>query len=301
MSAHRLLLLGANGQIGQALCAQPMPQDWQLGAYGHAELDIADHRAVQDAIDTFRPGFIINAAAFTAVDEAELDLPRATGINFEAVANLAAQSSARDIPLLHLSTDYVFDGNDGDAPYTPEHKMNPLNNYGHSKMMGEEALRHGHPFHVILRVSSVFGEFASNLLTKTLAMIDGEDELRVVTDQISCPTYAPAIAETILAIAVAILKGKHDGFGTFHYCGTPEATRFDFVSEVMKQYAPFTARRPRITPIKRADLAGVAARPPYSVLDCGKIRDVYGIKQKPWRASLGEAISILMGKRDKNT
>jgi dTDP-4-dehydrorhamnose reductase len=247
----------------------------------------------------FRPDFIVNAAAMTAVDKAETDLALATKVNFEALANLAAQGSAMDVPVLHLSTDYVFDGRDGDVPYKPDNKMNPVNNYGHSKLMGEEALRHGHPFHIILRVSSVFSAFGRNLLTNMLKMIDERDELKIVTDQRSCPTYAPDIAEAIVRIAGAVLKGKHDGFGTFHLCGAPDVTRFEFVTDILKAYAPYTARRPVMTPIKSSDLTGFAARPPYSVLDCGKIRDIYGVAQRPWREGLDKAMAILMQERRK--
>lgn len=297
--AKRIMLLGAGGQIGQALRAGPLPANWQPGAYTHADLDIAQHQAVRNAVLDFKPDLIINAAAMTNVDEAEKDSGRALAVNFEALANIAALCSARDVPLIHLSTDYVFDGQDGEKPYQPDDPMNPVNVYGESKMMGEEAVRHELAFHVILRVSAVFGAFGTNLLTKALKMIDQRDELTIVTDQKSCPTPAADVARAIVTIATAILHGKHDGFGTFHLCGVPEATRLEFTQAVMDAYAPYTARRPKITPVLSADLPGFAPRPAYSVLDCAKIRAVYGIEQKPWREGLAQAMDHLMRDRKK--
>jgi len=291
------MLLGAGGQIGQALRAEPLPADWQLGAYAHADLDITQPQAVRNAVLDFRPDLIINSAAMTAVDQAEKEPERALAANFEAVATIAALCSARDVPLIHLSTDYVFDGHDGEVPYLPDSRMHPLNVYGESKMMGEEAVRHELAFHVILRVSAVFSAFGANLLTKTLKMIDEKDELTIVTDQKSCPTPAPDIAKALIAIAAAVLHGKHDGFGTFHLCGAPEATRFEFVQAIMEAYAPYTARRPKITPVRSADLSGFAERPAYSVLDCAKIRAVYGIDPKPWREGLARSMDRLMQSR----
>ncbi len=295
----RLMLLGANGQIGQALCAQPLPPDWQLGAYGHAEVDITNHGAVQKAIRDFQPELIINAAAMTNVDQCEKDEDRAAAINFEGPANLAAQCSAIDIPMIHISTDYVFDGSEGEVPYQPNSEMNPLSVYGNTKMMGEEAVRHELAWHVILRISSVFSEFGMNLLTKTLKMIDEKDELKIVTDQKSCPTYAPDVTEAIIKMSQAILRGQHNSYGTFHLCGSSAVNRLEFVTDIMNAYASYTTRRPNILPALSSDFPGFAQRPPYSILGCGRIRDVYGIEQKPWRDGLARAMSFLMQDKKK--
>lgn len=293
----RIMLLGASGQIGQALQHESLPDNWELGCYGHADLDITNHHRSQQIIDDYKPDLIINAAAMTAVDQCETDHETAKAANFYAVANLAAQCSARDVPLIHLSTDYVFDGEGQTTPYLPDDVMHPLNYYGDSKMMGEEALRHELAWHVILRVSAVFSAYGGNILTRLLRMIDERDELKMATDQKSSPTYAPDLAKALLAMAAAILKGKHNGFGTFHYCGEPPANRLEFAQAVMEAYAPYTSRRPRITPVLTKDLAtdlpNHAPRPAYSVLDCAKIRDIYGIAQKPWRDGLTEAVAAL--------
>jgi len=299
MAAKRIMLLGAGGQVGQALVHQQMPNDWEFRAYGHAECDITKHRVVQDEIRTFKPDLIINSAAMTAVDKCETEIDQAMAANFEGPTNLASQCSVLDIPLIHISTDYVFDGTEGETPYKPDHQMNPPNIYGSSKMMGEEGVRNELAWHVILRISSVFSEFGNNLLTRMLQSIDTRDELKAVTDQKSCPTPAQDIAKALLTISTALLHGKGNGFGTFHYCGEGAATRLEFVEAIMKAYAPYTEKRPKILPALTGDFPGFAPRPPYSVLDCTKIRDVYGVQQKPWREGLTAAMQVLMRDRRK--
>jgi dTDP-4-dehydrorhamnose reductase len=296
MAEKRIMLLGANGQIGQAFQHETVPDDWKVGLFGHADLDIALHHKVQTAIHEFKPSLIINAAAMTAVDGAEKDPDQARAINFDAVANLAAQGSALDIPVIHISTDYVFDGEDRNI-YLPNDQMNPLNIYGQSKMMGEEALRHELAWHVILRISSVFSSYAKNLLTNMINAIESKDELKGATDQIACPTYAPDVAKALIVMASGILKGKHDGFGTFHLCGSPAASRLEFTQAIMDAYAPYTKARPRITPALAKDFALPAKRALKVILDCTKIRDVYGIQQKPWRDGLAEAVQLLQKTR----
>jgi len=289
----RVLLLGANGQVGQALTAEPLPADWHLGVYGRAECDITDHRTTQQALRDFKPDLIINAAAMTNVDACERETKTATAVNFDAAANLAAQCAAMDVPLIQLSTDYVFDGKDGAVPYKPDDQMNPLSVYADTKMMGEMAVRHELAWHVIVRVSSIFSAFGVNLLTRMLAALSEKEELKIVNDQTSCPTYAPDLAKALITMTEAILRGKHGGFGTFHYCGSPAVTRFDFVQAIMESYAPHTAKRPRILPALTSDFPGFAERPAYSVLDCSKTHEIYGIEQKPWREGLAEAIQTL--------
>jgi len=289
----RILLLGANGQVGQALTAEPLPQGWELAAYGRAECDIAQPKSTHKAILDFKPDLIINAAAMTNVDQCEREREKAEAINFRAPANLAAQCSVHDIPLIHLSTDYVFDGRDGAVPYTTEVPMNPLSVYADTKMMGEMAVRQELAWSVILRVSSVFSEFGTNVLARTLSMLAKNDEVKIVSDQTSCPTYAPDIAKALITIVTQILRGKHDGFGIFHYCGEPAVTRLEFVEAIMDAYAPFTTKRPRILPALSSDFPGFAERPAYSVLDCTKILNSYGISQKPWRDGLKTAVTTL--------
>ena len=299
MTKKRVMLLGSSGQIGQAIRASALPIDWELGAFGHNECDITNHRNVQDVIQKFKPDIVINCAGMTAVDLCETEQEKAMATNFDAPANLAAQCSALDAPLIHLSTDYVFDGTDGARPYKPDDAMNPQTIYGQGKMMGEEALRHEHPWHVILRVSSVFSAFGHNLLTRTLERVETQDEIKIVADQISCPTPAPSVATTLIQISDAILGGKSNGFGVFHYCGTPAVSRHGFTEEIIKAYGSYTTKRPKLLKLEVGDLPNLAPRPSYSVLDCSKILEIYKITQPSWHEGLSEAIEKLMQNRKK--
>jgi dTDP-4-dehydrorhamnose reductase len=299
-ASRRIMLLGAAGQVGQAIRHQTLPQSWQLGLYSRNELDITDASALRDAVQTFQPDLIINSAGMTNVDKSEQDPDAAMAANFTAPATLAAQASALDIPLIHLSTDYVFDG-DHDTPYLPDDPMNPVNAYGRSKLMGEEAVRHELAWHVILRISSVFSAFNRNILTNTLKMIDERDELRMVTDQLGAPTPATDVASAIIKIAESLLNGKSGGFGTFHLCGAPSCTRYELTEAIMAAYAPFTTHRPKITPTVSAEYANLAPRPRYSVMDCAKTEAVYGIAQRPWQLGLDAAMRQLFEKRSAAT
>jgi dTDP-4-dehydrorhamnose reductase len=289
----RILLLGATGQVGQALTAEILPPDWILTGYGSAECDITQAKSTHKALLDIKPDLVINAAAMTNVDQCEKERDKAEAINFHGPANLAAQCSVHDIPLIHLSTDFVFDGRDIDRPYTTEDQMSPLSVYADTKMMGELAVQQGLAWHVVLRVSSVFSEFGQNILTRNLANLAKNDEMKIVSDQKSCPTYAPDLAKILITLTTAILRGHHSGFGLFHYCGEPAATRFEFAQTLMEAYAPHTTKRPRLLPALTSDFPGFAERPAYSVLDCSKIRDVYGIEQKPWKDGVNEAILSL--------
>ncbi|MDD3181229.1 MAG: dTDP-4-dehydrorhamnose reductase [Alphaproteobacteria bacterium] len=296
MTRHRIMVLGAAGQVGQSIqhlaSHKHLPENWDLSLFSRTECNITNPSMLRDAIQRTNPDLIINASGLTNVEHAERDENLAMATNFHAVAQMAAQCSALDIPIIHLSTDYVFDGREH-TPYKPNDQMNPLNTYGGSKMMGEEALRHEHPWHVILRISSVFSAFRRNILTGALALIEEQEELRFVTDIVSTPTYALDVAQAIVTIGKELMLGKADGYGTFHLTGEPIASRFDFVEEVMKAYEPFTMRRPKLVATVCAEFPDYVRRPPYSVMDCAKIKATYGIDQKSWKDGIRDAISIL--------
>lgn len=294
--SHRVLLLGAGGQVGQALQASALPLSWELIPATRAQMDLTNVPALRNAVQNMAPNLIINAAALTKVDQAQQDPDAAWLTNFQAVAQLAAQCSALDIPLIHLSTDYVFDGQ-LDRPYRETDKLNPINHYGASKLLGEEAIRHELAWHVIIRVSSVFSAYSQNILTNTLNWIDTKDSLQMVTDQLSAPTPAVDVATTLIAVAGQILEGKVNGYGTFHYCGTPPCTRYDLTQAIMALYSAHATRRPSITPVLSDVFAHLAPRPAYSVMDCSKIREVYGITQPDWQPRLREAIEAIIAQR----
>ncbi|OYV50980.1 MAG: hypothetical protein B7X10_00985, partial [Burkholderiales bacterium 21-58-4] len=212
------------------------------------------------ALPTTKPDLVINSAAMCDSEACERDPHLAAEINFHAVAHIAGQCDTINAPLIQISTDYVFDGEKGE-PYLTDDPMNPINVYGQTKMMGEEAARHGLHWHVIVRTSLVFSAFGQNVLTRTLRQIDTQDEIQAVTDQKANPTSAEAVAEALMVIGGAILRGKGDGFGTFHICGEPAVTRYEFLQAIMQAYAPFTERRPKLTPISSADIPNRVPRP----------------------------------------
>ncbi len=297
-TARRIMVLGAGGQVGQALRAEALPEDWHLASYFRADLDITDHAAVRNEMRRRPPDLVINAAGMTNVDAAERDPDAAIASNFHAVANLAAQCSALDVPLVHLSTDYVFDGKpcaDGELrPYRPDDPMNPINAYGQSKMMGEEAIRHDLAWHVILRISWVFSGFGNNSLKSLVNLMGKHDELRFVNDQTGCPTPASDVAAALVRISTAILNGKTDGFGTFHYCGSPQCSRFELAEMVAKIYNAATGRNVKIHPADSAEFSHLAPRPAHSALDCSGTAAAYGIAQPLWKDSLGKEVAACL-------
>ncbi|MBV8060175.1 MAG: dTDP-4-dehydrorhamnose reductase [Alphaproteobacteria bacterium] len=294
----RVLLIGGSGQVGQALRAEPLPENWVFAAPPRAECDLTDHAQVQASINNFKPDIIINTASMTNVDACEKDSDSAVAANFEGPANLAAQCCHRDIPLIHLSTDYVFDGADGSRPYTPDDPMNPLCHYANTKMMGEESIRHEMAWHVILRVASVYSTYGTNIFSKLLTAIETKDELRMVTDQVGSPTYAPDIAKALIRIVDAVMGGKFDAYGTFHFAGDTPMTRYQFAQDIMQAYAPHIQRLPKLFTAVSSDFPGFATRPAYSVLDSSKLERVYGIPASSWKKGLAEAIAMHVAARD---
>lgn len=290
MVTNKILLFDGDGQIAHYLQSLISPAHGDMRILTGTDCDFTEPRAIAKAVKDFAPDLVINAGAMTNIDACEKKPEKAREVNFHAVANIAGQCDSVAAPLIHLSTNYVFDGNDGNTPYLPDSPMNPLNIYGQTSMLGEEAVRHGLYWHVILRTSLVFGAFGENILTKTLREIETQDDVQAASDQITCPTSIKAVAKALLAIAEAILNGKGNGFGTFHICGEPPVTRFDFLQAIMDSYAPFTERRPRLTSVLASNQQDHIHEPLYSALNCDKIRKTYGVSSEPWRADLEEAI-----------
>ena len=215
----KILVTGANGQVGHALVEAGGEQ---VVGLGRAALDITDRAAVQRAVAQHAPDVVVNAAAYTAVDRAESEPERAHWVNRDGPAHLAETCADAGIPLVHLSTDYVFDGTKG-APYTEADATNPLGVYAQSKVAGEEAVRERLDRHVILRTSWVFGAHGANFVRTILRLMGERETLRVVADQHGNPTAATDIARAALDIAEQIERG-HTSWGTYHFAGQPATT-----------------------------------------------------------------------------
>ncbi len=289
----RLLVTGSAGQIGEALTATPHPAGVEILGFDRARLDITVRAAVDASLISTGPDLVVNAAAYTAVDKAESEPAAAFAANRDGPALLAAACAERGLSLLHISTDYVFDGTKA-GPYTEDDPVNPLGIYGSSKAAGEQAVRERLDRHVILRTAWVYGTHGHNFVKTMLRLGRERDELGIVDDQRGCPTAASEIACAIVGIATQLAAGKADGFGTFHFCGAGATTWYGLARAIFEVAAAHGAKTPRVKSITTAEHPTPAPRPRNSVLDCHRIRRVYGVEPRPWRDCLVECIDELL-------
>ncbi len=287
-----ILLFGANGQLGQEMVRASAARKMPLVALSHAEADIADANAVREAIARHTPALVVNAAAYTKVDLAETDVEAARRGNDIGPALLGEACAAAGIPLVHVSTDYVFDGTKPTA-YVETDAVSPASSYGRSKEAGERALRVATPRHVILRTSWVYSEFGHNFLKTILRLAATRDELRIVADQRGCPTSTLDLAEAVLSIAPRLIAGE-DVWGTYHFAGSGVTTWHGFASRIVAAQTPFTGRSPRVTPITTAEYPLPAPRPANSELDCSLFARIFGIRARPWTEETDRITRVLV-------
>jgi dTDP-4-dehydrorhamnose reductase len=249
---------------------------------------------VAGALDRIRPAFLVNAAAYTAVDKAESE-PEATARANEEGPRVLAEAAARaGIPLVHISTDYVFDGRKAGA-YAEDDPTAPLGVYGATKLAGEEAVRTALPQHVILRTAWVYGRHGRNFLKTMLKLAGERPELRVVADQRGSPTSADDIAAAILRVAEAAGKGRAR-WGTFHFAGSGETTWHGFAARIVSEQAALTGKHPDVVPITTADHPTPARRPANSVLDSGRFAAAFGYRARPWEDETRRIVQALLSK-----
>jgi dTDP-4-dehydrorhamnose reductase len=287
-----ILLFGANGQLGQEMVRASAARGMSLVALSHAEADIADANAVREAIARHKPALVVNAAAYTKVDLAETEVEAARRGNDIGPALLGEACAAWGIPLVHVSTDYVFDGTKPTA-YVETDAVSPASSYGRSKEAGERALRAATPRHVILRTSWVYSEFGHNFLKTILRLAATRDELRIVADQRGCPTSTLDLAEAVLSIAPRLIAGE-DVWGTYHFAGSGVTTWHGFASRIVAAQTPFTGRSPRVTPITTAEYPLPAPRPANSELDCSLFARTFGIRARPWTEETDRITRVLV-------
>lgn len=281
-----ILVTGGNGQVATAI-SQHFPKQWNTQLLSRQSLDMGNQQMVNSAIEQFFPDIIINTAAFTAVDEAEKNPDAAFYANCDAVFTLASLCNTKAIPLIHLSTDYLFDGNQC-TPYQETDAINPLNIYGLSKWRGEEAIRKVCEAHIILRVSGVFSPYGKNFVKTLLQLAQQKETLTIVADQTHCPTSARSIA---LALQKIIEKLSHDAWGTYHYCNSPPTTWYDFCKSIISIGNRYQSLQTKsIHPVSSAEFGSLALRPRYSVLSCDKIKRFFDIAQSEWLEELEEVI-----------
>ena len=290
-SSHlpRILITGGSGQVGHCLKAQ-LEGCAELSVPDSSALNIADRRSVRQAVETFRPDYIINAAAYTAVDKAESDAERAFAVNRDGACHLAEAAEAAGVAMLHISTDYVFDGAGG-APYDEAAQTAPQNIYGASKLAGEQAVLAACRRAVVMRTSWVFGAHGQNFVKTMLRLGCERDSLGIVADQYGAPTAAADIAAALITIVRRHTPEQlAERAGIYHYCGSPYASWFEFAETIFAEAAAqgVLAKIPAVKPIATADYPTPAKRPADSRLDCGKIRAVFGIGSCDWHSALSD-------------
>jgi dTDP-4-dehydrorhamnose reductase len=275
-----ILIFGAGGQLGLDLQRCAMQRAVPFMAFSRAEVDITDTGAVSRAVDETRPTVVVNGAAYTKVDLAETETDAARFGNEIGPGVIAAACASRHTPLIHISTDYVFDG-EKEGAYAETDAIAPLGVYGRSKAAGEAAVRAAAARHIILRTSWVYGEFGNNFLKAILRLARDRDELRIVADQRGCPTSTRDLAEAILRIAPK-LADEEDLYGTYHFAGTGATSWHGFASRIIEAQAQITGRHPRVMEITTADYPAVARRPANSVLDCSLFERTFGFRAHDW-------------------
>ena len=299
-----ILLIGKNGQVGTELLAL-LPRVGNLTAFDRQQFDLNDSELIRRAVRQVRPGIIVNAAAYTAVDRAEGESEVAYAVNATAPAVLAEEAKQLGSVLVHYSTDYVFDGSKR-IPYEERDSTNPLSIYGKSKLAGEEAIRASGVVHLIFRISWVYATRGQNFLLTLLRLAAQREELRMVHDQFGSPNWARDIARATTSVLQSCLRGSSlsSSFeavaGTYHMSTTGATTRFDFAgaildelrrSSIVPEWASAAAGvRPlvlrRLIPITSAEFPTPATRPLYSVLSSARLSQVFGIQLPEWRSQL---------------
>lgn len=288
-----VLITGARGQVGYELL-RLAPVGFGVIGLGSSELDIADNAAVSREIEHLQPQVIINAAAYTAVDKAEFEPERACAVNRDGPLSLGRAAERLGIPVLHISTDYVFAG-DASEPYRESDPTGPTGVYGASKLAGEQALADACSRHLILRTSWVFGAHGNNFVKTMLRLGRERSELSVVADQQGCPTSAASIARALWALVEQYRREGKLHWGLYHYSGTPACSWHAFAVEIFRQaqQAGLLARQPVVHAIGTAQYPTPARRPAWSVLDCSRLRQVFGIEQADWHDELKAVLADL--------
>jgi dTDP-4-dehydrorhamnose reductase len=290
----KILVLGSKGQLGQCLNDQLAITEHEVVYTSRRQIDITDFEETNTQILKISPYIVINATAYTAVDMAEEEYKAADLINHLAVANIASTCNQLDCWLIHISTDYVFDGN-SEVPYKENNPTNPKGVYGNSKLKGEAAIEASGCKYLIIRTAWVYSEYGNNFL-KTMLRLGAElDELSIVGDQIGCPTYAQDIAKTIVSI-LSFLDLKGLSSGIYHYCGGEPCSWYDFAYAIFLEAEAQGLKTPSyVKSIKTANYPTPAVRPAYSILDCSKIESCFDVTRSNWRDGIKIVIDRLQG------
>jgi dTDP-4-dehydrorhamnose reductase len=284
-----VLILGASGQVGTELARMASGRDLSPCCPSTAELDIVNEAAVASVIASRNWSAVFNCAAYTAVDRAESEPEQAHALNVLAPAYLARETARFQIPFIHLSTDYVFDGSKN-APYNENDTVNPLSTYGKTKQEGECAVRAYNPNHAIIRTAWVVSQNRTNFVKTMIKLGSERPELRVVNDQLGNPTSAEDIAETLLHV-FSKLEGRS---GTWHFVNSGDATWYDLAGHIFAEMRKHGLPTPTLTPITTAEYPTAAIRPANSRLATHLIAKDFGIEPRQWRDAIDSILSKLL-------
>lgn len=293
-SPLRIAVTGKSGQVVTALIERGTAAGHEVIALGRPELDLADPASVASALEAVAPDVVVSAAAYTAVDKAEAESDLAHAVNGVGAGSVARAAKALGVPVVHVSTDYVFDGT-LDRAYVEGDETGPTGVYGASKLAGEQAVLAAHGDNaVILRVAWVYSPFGGNFVKTMLRLAGDRDEISVVADQIGNPTSALDIADGILMVAANLVTDTNPALrGVFHMTASGEASWADFAAGIFTASAAQGGPSARVRPISTAEYPTPATRPANSRLDCARIAVVHGVTLPDWRGSLKTVVSRL--------
>ncbi|WP_082584580.1 dTDP-4-dehydrorhamnose reductase [Ensifer sp. Root423] len=292
MSKLRILVTGGSGQVGTELLRNEWTSDVEIVAPTRQEFDLCDFDRLERYVTEGDFAAVVNSGAYTAVDRAEDDVLMAWKINALAPAALAAATKRCGIPIIHVSTDYVFDGAK-DGVYVENDPVAPLGVYGASKEAGEQAVRTGNPKHIILRTAWVFGATGSNFVKTMIRLGREKPTLRVVDDQLGSPTAATDIAETLVNVTRQLIDDNSPKTGTFHFVNSGTATWYEFAQEVFQELRRRGEKTPVLEPISSDQYPTRARRPRNSRLSTDKLRRELGTQPREWTAALRQIIGSL--------
>ena len=284
----RILVFGRVGQLGSAL-AELLPAHHEVAFLDQPQVDLSKPESIPDLIAQHAPELVINAAAYTAVDKAESEPELAQLINAEAPAAMAKSCRARDIPLIHYSTDYVFDGT-ASTPYLEDAAVAPASVYGRTKFSGEQAVTRETGRHIILRTAWLYSHVGHNFLKTMLRMASEGKPLRVVDDQIGSPTFAWDLGMASVAAVGALEKGRDDVYGIFHATNSGVTSWHGFAQKIFELAG---VEKADLSPISSESYPTPAPRPAYSVLNCDRLNQVFQIRLPDWREALSRCIACL--------
>jgi len=291
----RLYVIGADGQVARSLReAASVHDDIVFGFGTRPDVDLLHPKSIHAAIAKFRPDAVVNPAAFTAVDRAESEPNQAFALNRDGARADAIAAANQDAPVIHLSTDYVFDGNKIGA-YVESDAVAPQGVYGRSKLEGETAVAEANPRHIVLRTSWIYAPFGSNFVRTMLRLAAERDRLRVVDDQVGCPTYAPDIATAIIAMARKLTNsGWHSKYaGVTHLAGPDALTWCAFAREIIRASVERGGRFVPVDPISTSDYPTAALRPANSRLSTARLESIFDLRLPPMKSSLANCLDRL--------